>query len=169
MRELETSNRHGTSTFQNDSADSTNMTIHSQAHLDQVAAVVANADTSGKAVGVSLGMIHLKKGHIVKLAAIGTENLAADTTVMLASQYGKALLTIVARRADFIRHPQRRVVVNLVVKQQQIHKPHHSFGRPIALHLKYADEPLTGIQLFKVGEARCFWLPIGLRKRSVFL
>jgi hypothetical protein len=42
-------------------------------------------------------MMHLSKGNVVQLAAIGTENLAADTTVMLASQYGEALLTIVAR------------------------------------------------------------------------
>ena len=92
------------------------MTIHTHTHLDQVDAVVANADASGKAIGVSLEMSHRSKGNVMKLAAVRTENLTADTAVVFASQYGEALLAIVARRANFIRHPQRRIVVNLMVK-----------------------------------------------------
>ena len=87
----------------------------------------------------------------MQLAAIGAENLAADTTVMLASQYGEALLTIVARRANFVWHPQRRVVVNLKVKWKQTHKPHHSSGRLIVLSLIHFASSLTRIQLFKEG------------------
>ena len=50
------------------------MRIHLNSYLDQVAAIVTDADAPWKPIRVALAM-----------AAIGTEDLAADTTVMLAS------------------------------------------------------------------------------------
>ena len=61
------------------------MRIHLNSYLDQVAAIVTDADAPWKPIRVALAMMHLSKGNVVQLAAIGTEDLAADTTVMLAS------------------------------------------------------------------------------------